>query len=57
MHKSLELLVAMIDEDKITTQEVLEAAGYKVETKYKDIIKKGCNIGYDEKIVAFKEFR
>ncbi len=77
MSKSLELLVSLIDEDKITIQEVLEACGYKVDVEYEDkygyadnngeILKHGTvieysethlvNIGYNEKIIATKEFR
>jgi uncharacterized protein (DUF2344 family) len=54
MSKTLKLLKEMIDEDKITIQEVLEACGYKVDVVYKD---KEDSIGYDEKIIAVKEFR
>ena len=56
----------MIDEDKITIQEVLEACGYKVDVVCTDVYEtypdeklKGLQrlIGYDEKIIATKEFR
>lgn len=66
MSKTLTLLKEMIDEDKITIQEVLEACGYKVDVVYTDEYRDMRNfpigteeilIGYDEKIVATKEFR
>ena len=63
MSNSLKLLKEMIAEDKITIQEVLEACGYEVDVVYTDIyvgtgmINEDVLIGYDEKIVATKEFR
>jgi hypothetical protein len=66
MSKTLTILKEMIAEDKITIQEVLEACGYEVDTTYNDIygytLEQSINseemlIGYDEKIVATKEFR
>ena len=54
----------MIDEDKITIQEVLEAYGYEVDVVCADVWNPPLDsklssmlIGYDEKIVAVKEFR
>ena len=66
MSKTLQLLKEIIDEDKITIQEVLEACGYKVDVVCTDVWKdmenihidgKKILIGYDKKIVATKEFR
>jgi hypothetical protein len=73
MSKTLTLLKEMIEEDKITIQEVLEACGYEVEVVCTDAYnvtwdsynetwdvyegKEEILIGYDEKIVATKEFR
>ena len=66
MSKTLALLKEMITEDKITITEVLEACGYEVDVVYKDIYRDMRNfplgteeilIGYDEKIIAKKEFR
>jgi hypothetical protein len=66
MSKTLTLLKEMIEEDKITIQEVLEACGYKVDVVCTDVYRDTRNfsigteeilIGYDEKIIAVKEFR
>jgi hypothetical protein len=67
MSKTLQLLKAMIEEDKITIQEVLEACGYDVDVEQDDVCspkkedlhsdRYSVLIGYDEKIVATKEFR
>jgi hypothetical protein len=67
MSKILTLLKEMIVEDKITIQEVLEAYGYEVDVvctdvwspRKEDLHPDRCSvlIGYDEKIVATKEFR
>ena len=67
MSKTLTLLKEMIDEDKITIQEVLEACGYKVDVVCTDVWspkkedlhpdRYSVLIGYDEKIIAVKEFR
>jgi predicted RNA-binding protein Jag len=67
MSKTLQLIKEMIDEDKITIQEVLEACGYDVDVEQDDVWspkkedlhsdRYSILIGYDEKIVATKEFR
>ena len=67
MSKTITLLKEMIDEDKITIQEVLEACGYEVDVVYTDVWspkkedlhpdRYSVLIGYDEKIIAAKEFR
>ena len=64
MSKTIQLLKEMIDEDKITIQEVLEAYGYEVDVVCADVWNPPLDsklssmlIGYDEKIVAVKEFR
>ena len=67
MSKTLQLLKAMIDEDKVTIQEVLEACGYEVDVVCSDVWspkkedlhpdRYSVLIGYDEKIIATKEFR
>jgi hypothetical protein len=66
MSKSLQLLIELINEDKITIQEVLEACGYDVDVVCTDVYEKQyigyggyyeTLIGCDEKIVATKEFR
>ena len=67
MNNTIKLLIAMIEEDKITIQEVLEACGYKVDVVCTDVWspkkedlhpdRYSVLIGYDEKIIAVKEFR
>ena len=67
MSKTLTILKAMIDEDKITIQQVLEACGYEVDVVCTDVWspkkedlspdRYSVLIGYDEKIIAAKEFR
>ena len=67
MPKSLELLIELINEDKVTIQEVLEACGYKVDVVCTDVWspkkeylhpnRYSVLIGYDEWIVATKEVR
>jgi ornithine carbamoyltransferase len=67
MSKTLTLLKEMIDENKITITEVLEACGYEVDVVCTDVWspekedlppdRYSVLIGYDEKIIAVKEFR
>jgi len=67
MSKTLALLKEMITEDKITITEVLEACGYEVDVVCSDVWspkkedlhpdRYSVLIGYDEKIIATKEFR
>ena len=66
MSKAITLLKAMINEDKITITEVLEACGYEVDVVCTDVYENTYTghgnyeeilIGYNEKIVATKEFR
>jgi hypothetical protein len=59
MSKTLELIAELIEENKIGITEVLESCGYKVDVVSIDRYDYHGQkmIGYDEKIIATKEFR
>jgi len=57
MSKTLELLIEMINEDKIEIKEILEALEYKFSIIQDDVYANNILIGFDEKIIFTKEFR